>query len=187
MRRGSAPMNCVPGQEGSKRCCRSKRDSLTRGPNGVRSRARGLDVLNLARPLARGLKVPYRTGVLFRPGLNARVSLVVGKDDTALAMRSGAVEVLSTPRLIALCEEASCAAVGKALTPEHTTVGVRVQFDHLAPVQVGGEVTAEAVLERVEGRRLTFTVSATDAAGLVGAGRVTRVVVNTDAFLAKAR
>jgi fluoroacetyl-CoA thioesterase len=132
-------------------------------------------------------KVPYRTAVQFIPGLNARVSLTVGASDTASAMRSGTVEVLGTPRLIALCEEAACLALAKSLPDSHTTVGVRVQFDHLAPVQTGSEVTAEAVLERVEGRRLVFTVSATDSAGLVGAGRVTRVLVETEAFLAKAR
>jgi predicted thioesterase len=52
---------------------------------------------------------------------------------------------------------------------------------------VGSTVTADAVLERVEGRRLVFTVLATDSVGLVGAGRVTRVVVETDQFLTKAR
>lgn len=115
------------------------------------------------------------------------MSLVVGEEDTASAMRSGSVNVLASPRLIALCEEASCQALAGSLPATHTSVGVRVQFDHLAPVSVGSKVTAEAVLERVEGRRLVFTVSATDAAGLVGAGRVTRVVVETDAFLSKAR
>jgi predicted thioesterase len=54
-------------------------------------------------------------------------------------------------------------------------------------VRVGSQVTAEAILEKVEGRRLIFTVTATDAAGLVGAGRVTRVVVDIEGFLAKAR
>jgi fluoroacetyl-CoA thioesterase len=137
--------------------------------------------------LAQNPKVSYRTGVFFPPGLCARVTFEVEPDDTALAMRSGEVEVLSTPRLIAACEEASVQAVENALPDGHTSVGVRVQFDHLAPVNVGSKVVAEAVLERVEGKRLTFTVSATDSAGLVGAGRVTRVVVSTEAFLAKAR
>jgi fluoroacetyl-CoA thioesterase len=125
--------------------------------------------------------------VLLTPGLSARVSLVVGTGDTAPAMRSGTVEVLGTPRLIALCEEAAGLALANSLPETHTTVGVRVQFDHLAPVRPGSELTAEAVLERVEGRRLVFTISASDASGLVGAGRLTRVLVETEAFLAKAR
>jgi len=55
---------------------------------------------------------------------------------------------------------------------------------------VGSELSAEATLERIEGRRLIFTISATlrsdDHSGLVGAGRLTRVVVDKAAFLAKA-
>jgi predicted thioesterase len=66
-------------------------------------------------------------------------------------------------------------------------VGKRVQFDHLVPVVVGGDVRAEASLDRIEGRRLTFTVSVSDASGLVAAGKVSRVVVDRDTFLANAR
>jgi fluoroacetyl-CoA thioesterase len=129
----------------------------------------------------------YRTGVHLEPGLCGRVTLVVGEKDTAEAMKSGSVPVLATPRLIALCEEATLRALGDLFGDSKTTVGVRVQFDHLAPLKPGSEVTAEAVLERVEGRRLTFTVAASDNAGLVGAGRVTRVVVAVEGFLEKAR
>jgi predicted thioesterase len=125
--------------------------------------------------------------VTLEPGRSGRASRLVGDQDTAAALGSGEVEVLATPRLISLCEEATLAAVAGALGPGQTSVGVRVKFDHLAPVRVGALVTAEAVLEKVEGRRLVFTVTATDAAGLVGAGRVTRVVVDIDGFLAKAR
>ncbi|HEY7946080.1 MAG TPA: hotdog domain-containing protein [Acidimicrobiales bacterium] len=121
------------------------------------------------------------------PGRSGRVSRVVADQDTAAALGSGDVEVLATPRLISLCEEATLQAISGQLGVGQTSVGVRVQFDHLAPVRVGSEVTAEAVLEKVEGRRLVFTVSATDAAGLVGAGRVTRVVVDIEVFLTKAR
>lgn len=121
------------------------------------------------------------------PGLNARVETVVTDADTAVAMGTGEVRVLSTPRVIALCEEACCRALESALPSGRTTVAGRVQFDHLAPISVGSRVAAEAVLERVEGRRLIFTVSATDASGLVGAGRLTRHVVDFEAFMAKAR
>ena len=69
-------------------------------------------------------------------------------------------------------------------------MATRIQFDHLAPVAVGVGRLAEATLERVEGRRLVFTVSAArarvDGGGLVGAGRLTRVLVTAAAFLAKA-
>ena len=121
------------------------------------------------------------------PGLHGSAKLVVTHDDTAVALRSGEVEVLATPRLIALAEEAAMTAVGDRLPAGQTTVGMRVQVDHLAPTSVGSSVAAEATLEKVEGRRLTFTVSVTDHGGLVAAGKVTRVIVETERFLDKAR
>lgn len=120
------------------------------------------------------------------PGLSAEVQLTVTDSDTAKAFRSGEVPVLATPRLVALCEEASMLAVADYMKPDETTVGMRVQLDHLAPTGVGGTVRAEATLEKVEGRRLRFTVSVSDGRGLVAAGKITRVVVHTDRFLEKA-
>jgi predicted thioesterase len=134
-----------------------------------------------------GWGAAYRTGVPLTPGLHGSAKLVVGPEDTALALRSGEVEVLATPRMIALAEEASIIAVADHLPPGHTTVGQRVQVDHLHPTNVGSSVAAEATLEKVEGRRLTFTVSVSDGCGLVAAGKVTRVVVETERFLEKAR
>lgn len=121
------------------------------------------------------------------PGLHGSAKLVVADADTAIALHSGDVPVLGTPRLIALCEEAALVAVVDQLPLGQTTVGMRVQIDHLAPTLVGSSVAAEATLERVEGRRLTFTVSVSDHCGLVAAGKVTRVIVDTEQFLDKAR
>lgn len=120
-------------------------------------------------------------------GLTGRATLEVQDADTASAMRSGDVGVLATPRLVALCEEATCRAVDGQLGAAVTTVGIRVQLDHLAPTAVGRQVSAEATLERVEGRRLIFTVTASDDSGLVGAGKITRVVVETEPFMRRAR
>ena len=120
------------------------------------------------------------------PGLTAEVELTVTEDDTALAMGSGEVEVLATPRIIALCEQATMASLAGRLEPNETSVGHAIQLDHVAPTRVGGRVRAEATLQKVAGRRLTFTVSVTDARGLVAAGKITRVVVDTDRFLERA-
>jgi predicted thioesterase len=64
---------------------------------------------------------------------------------------------------------------------------MRVQLDHLAPTPVGFRVTAEARLDKIEGRRLTFSVSASDDRGLIAAGKVTRVVVGVEKFMEKCR
>lgn len=120
------------------------------------------------------------------PGLSGEVELEVGEADTALALRSGEVPVLGTPRIVALCEEASVLALEGRLPEGETTVGHTIQLDHVAPTRVGGRVRAEATLQKVAGRRLTFNVSVSDQRGLVAAGKITRVVVDTDRFLEKA-
>lgn len=122
-----------------------------------------------------------------RPGLAGKAELQVTEADTAVALGSGHVPVLGTPRVVALAEEATISAVNGHLADGETSVGMRVQLDHLAPTKVGATVVAEAHLERVEGRRLTFTVSVSDHCGLIAAGKVTRVIVAVDHFLEKAR
>jgi len=121
------------------------------------------------------------------PGLTASVTLVVADADTALALNSGDVPVLGTPRVIALAEQASVEATAGHLPEGRTTVGYQVQLAHLTPTAVGGTVVAEATLEQVEGRRLTFRVSVNDARGLVAAGRITRVIVERARFLERAQ
>ena len=120
------------------------------------------------------------------PGLSAEVELVVADADTAVALRSGEVPVLGTPRVVALCEEASVAALAGRLEAGETTVGHTVQLDHVAPTKVGTTIRAEATLLKVNGRRLTFSVSVSDARGLVAAGKVTRVIVDAERFMEKA-
>ena len=122
-----------------------------------------------------------------QPGLCGHIELVVAESDTAVAFHTGDVSVLSTPRLVALCEEAAVTAVQGCLPEGETTVSMRIQMDHLAPTAVGGLVKADARLEKVEGRRLKFSVSVNDERGLVAVGKVTRVVVERERFLDKSR
>jgi fluoroacetyl-CoA thioesterase len=124
--------------------------------------------------------------VPLEPGLAATAELVVSDADTAAMLGTGDVPVLATPRVVRLAEQATVLAVRGTLAEGTTTVGYRVQLDHLAPTAVGGRVLAEAMLETVAGRRLTFRVSVSDGHGLVAAGRVTRVVVERARFLEKA-
>ena len=120
-------------------------------------------------------------------GLRAMVQHVVTGADTSIALGSGDVPVLATPRVVALCEQATVAALAGQLGPEFSTVGMRVQLDHLQPTAVGQSVVAEATLDKIEGRRLTFLVTVNDGCGLVAAGKVTRVVVERERFLDKLR
>lgn len=119
--------------------------------------------------------------------IGTRTSLVfeVLAIDTAESLGSGAVPVLGTPRLLAWLEAATVAAVEPLLAGGQTSVGVRVELEHLSPSPLGVHVTALASVVEVDGRRLTFEVSARHADGtLVGRGRIARAVVDRDRFLA---
>lgn len=116
-------------------------------------------------------------------GLRAAFDHTVAEPDTAAALGSGDVPVLGTPRVLALAERATVAALARALEPGATSVGVRVELDHLAASPVGAVVRVAARLERVEGRRLEFAVELHDRGRLAARGRVTRVLVDRDAFL----
>ena len=118
-------------------------------------------------------------------GLKGEARLVVSENDTARALGSGDVNVLGTPKLVALFEEATVDALRGMLEPGQSSVGMRVQIDHLQPTPIGAEIVVEAQLDKVEGRRITFTVTATDSGGLVAAGKVTRVMVDVERFMTK--
>jgi fluoroacetyl-CoA thioesterase len=122
------------------------------------------------------------------PGLTAEVVHLVTDADTAAALGSGDVPVLATPRLLALAEAATVAAVAPAVPPERTSVGTRVELEHLLASPVGSRVAVQATLVAVDGRLLRFDVVALDPADarVLATGRVTRVVVDRDRFLARA-
>jgi fluoroacetyl-CoA thioesterase len=122
-------------------------------------------------------------------GLRATVRASVTEADTAEAMGSGNVPVLATPRLLALAEAATVAAVGPHLAGGLTTVGTAARLEHRAPSPLGAVVVVEAELTEVDGRRLVFDFIAraddVDEDVVVGAGTVERVVLDRARFLAR--
>ena len=120
-----------------------------------------------------------------RPGLAATQAHVVTEEDTALAVGSGSLPVLGTPRLLAWCEAATCAAIADELDEGSTSVGTRISLEHTAPSAVGATLEVTASVVHVDGRLLRFTVAARQDGRLVGSGEVTRVVVDAERFLAR--
>ena len=116
----------------------------------------------------------------------ATLTFTVADSDTAAAVGSGDLPVLGTPRLMAWCEAATCAAVADELDEARTSVGTRVSLQHLAASAVGEEVRVSASVTHRYGRLLRFEVVAVDSREqLVGRGEVTRVVVGRDRFMAR--
>ena len=119
--------------------------------------------------------------------LTATLTFTVGVDDTALAVGSGDLAVLGTPRLLAWCEAATCTAIAPALSPGSTSVGTRVELEHRGASVVGREVEVTASASYVDGRLHRFSVSARHLpdGAVVATGEVTRLVVDVERFLAR--
>lgn len=120
-----------------------------------------------------------------RSGLCGEAAVVVSEQNTAAALGSGSVPVFATPAMAALIEAAAVQAVADVLGDDQTTVGVYLDLQHLAATPIGLTVRAEAKLVNVEGRRLTFRVTAYDDVEQVGIGSHQRMLVDTARFLAR--
>ena len=119
------------------------------------------------------------------PGLIGEASLVVGETHTAKHLGSGGVEVLATPVMIALMEDAARSSVDSNLDQGQLSVGVNLNVSHLAAPSVGMRVTARSELVAVDGRRLTFKVEAYDEREKIGEGTHVRAIINLDRFMAR--
>lgn len=117
-------------------------------------------------------------------GASAEVTWTVTEADTAISQGSGSVPVFATPRLVALCEAAAVAAVAALLEDGQTTVGSRIEIDHLSPSTVGASVRGAATLTEVDGRKLTFDISAFEGDRQIGRGVHYRVVIDEARFVA---
>jgi predicted thioesterase len=119
--------------------------------------------------------------------LEASLRFTVTDDDTAVAVGSGSLPVLGTPRLLAWCEAATCAAIEPTLPAGSTSVGTRVSLEHLAASPVGAEVEVAASSSYADGRLVRLVVSArhTGDGKVVATGEITRVVVDAKRFLGR--
>lgn len=118
-------------------------------------------------------------------GLRHISTTTVTAANTALTIGSGDMEVFATPAMVALMENAAMEAVAPHLPEGSTTVGVMMQTSHIKPSAPGETVTAEAVLQEADGRKLTFRVTASDSEGIIGEGIHIRYIVDRERFLSR--
>ena len=120
---------------------------------------------------------------MIEPGLSKSVTLAVTEQHTAISMKSGDLPVFATPAMVALMEQAAMEAVMPILPEGATTVGCMIESTHLAPSAIGSEVTATAVLESVEGKKLLFKVEVKEGEKLLGSGKHVRIIVDRCKFM----
>ena len=119
-------------------------------------------------------------------GMKAVAESFVEREDTAKEVGSGDLLVYATPCMAALMEGAACEAIAEALKDTETTVGMELNIQHTSATPVGLDVRAEAEVTAVEGKVITFAITAFDESGEIGKATHKRVIVNSQKFLEKA-
>ncbi len=131
---------------------------------------------------------PYARGM-------TTLSFTVSEQDTALALGSGDVPVLATPRILAWMEAATVAAAAGWLDAQSTSVGIEVFLTHTRASAVGAHIDVEVTGVTEQDRGLTFTVVArerpsgsaqpddTQSGVRVASGRVVRALVDRQRFV----
>src|ERR1700684_1844550 len=105
-------------------------------------------------------------------------SLVVQPEHLASRFKDGSLPpVLATPIMIMMMENAALNAIKPYLDAGESALGTRVDVRHLAATPVGRRVTGEAKVTHVDGRRIEFSIRATDASEEIGVGTHERVVI----------
>lgn len=122
---------------------------------------------------------------MIAPGLEGRADMTVTASETALAAGSGTLEVFATPYMAALMEKAACSSLAPYLEKGESSVGTKLNISHISATPVGMMVRAQSVVTEVDGRKITFDVSAYDEKGLIGQGSHERYIIDSERFMKK--
>ncbi len=122
---------------------------------------------------------------MLKEGMQLIQSKVVNESETAAKVASGALEVFSTPMLIAFMENTAFNLAQKELAEGDTTVGISVNIKHLKANLIGDKLSCIATLEKIDGKKLDFSVKVLHGETVVGEGEHSRFIVNEKKFLEK--
>ena len=121
-----------------------------------------------------------------KAGIIGNDEVIVTEANTAAAMGSGTLPVFATPALVALMEKTAQESGQDALEEGCGSVGTMICAKHVSATPVGMKVTCQSELVAVEGRKLVFKITASDACGVVGEADHERFIIQNEKFLKKA-
>ena len=119
-------------------------------------------------------------------GIKNKLEMVVQDSDTARIIGSGTLDVLATPRLAELVEQCCYLSVSPFLKENESTVGAKIDLNHLSATPVGLKVVCTSELVEIDNRKLVFSFSVNDEAGLIATGTHIRYIIDVKRFLIKA-
>ena len=116
-------------------------------------------------------------------GTKGSFSLVVLPEHLASRFKDAMLPpILATPVMIMVMENAALNAMKPYLDADETALGTRVDVRHMSATPAGRRVTGEAEVTKIDGRRIEFTIRATDGAEVIGQGTHERVIINLARF-----
>ena len=122
---------------------------------------------------------------MLEAGIKNTLTINVTQDKTAKVMGSGVLDVFATPSMVALMEQTAAQSVEQFLDEGTTSVGTKINVEHLAADPVGIDVKCESTLTEVDGRKLCFDITVSDKHGVVGKAYHERFIIKTESFMAK--
>ncbi|MGB5990229.1 MAG: thioesterase family protein [Marinifilaceae bacterium] len=118
-----------------------------------------------------------------KEGLSFKQTITVETKHTAKTWGSGNLDVYATPAMVGLMENTALKCISEYIEEGNDTVGIEINTQHIKATLVGKEVSCEAVLTKVDGKKLFFEIKAWDEVGEIGSSKHTRFIINTEKFL----
>ncbi|MCH5171454.1 MAG: thioesterase family protein [Erysipelotrichales bacterium] len=122
---------------------------------------------------------------MLKLGIKNTLELLVGEKNTAKAIGSGNLEVFATPAMIALIEETAWKSVAAFLNEGESTVGTKIDINHISATPLGLKVICNTKLIEIDRRRLVFHVEVFDEVCKIGEGTHERFIIDSEKFISK--
>ena len=113
-------------------------------------------------------------------GIKNKITITVNEEKTAKVMGSGILDVFATPAMVALMEQTAAESVQPHLDEGVTSVGTKINVEHLSADPVGIEVTCESELTEIDNRKLCFNITAYDRHGVIGKAYHERFLIKSE-------
>lgn len=122
---------------------------------------------------------------MLQTGKTFTQKMSVQPKDTAAVYGSGHLEVFATPAMVALMENTAVRCLEGELEEGADTVGIQINVQHLKATAVGGQVSCQATITQVEGRKISFEIEVWDEKGKIGSACHERFIIDPVRFMAK--
>ena len=122
-----------------------------------------------------------------KTGIRGSQNKTVTINDTAIKHESGLAEVFATPAMIALMEKTAFTSIEQLLPEGFSTVGIDINVQHLKASLPGTLISYESEIIKIEGKKITFKITAKDSTELIGTANHTRYIINSDEFMNRLR